>query len=1381
MMKNYLILVCLCFFSLFLIAKEDWNHLQFKLLDTESGLYNNQGRRIIECPDGQMLIGMEGMISVYNGCISRNNPANSQDGSFLNYSFDRKKSYHWSSSKEDEYIDKQGRLWIKDYYNLLLFDLNSYTYIYSVDSILACSGVTDKLKNFFLDENKDAWLFTERGQLYHYDWENPAQLIYDGLTDKDCFLGNVCSVLRVGDLCFFFLREGYMYCYDMNTYSYVYKDDMFASEKGKRLNDVIYYTLKQLDKERFCLMVRGNQGKDGVYVYNIKQRRWQELFLMENLNDIAIDKYKNIWVGSNGAGLYIWRMEDESLLSFKNLSVIGYGKFKNPYIYKFYVDSLDGIWLVTSGNGILYYNEKAIVGYNILSDEMPESMKDIRVMCRLRNGKIALGGVSGVSFYSQADNKIVPIDKIESIFCMHLAEDDRGKLWISSISSGLFCFDIETEVLIKYSPENVKGMPDKAIRFCYPLGNGKFLLCNGLNNLGYFYPETSEFVSFTERFPQLQKFRTLVQVVPLEDNRLLAAAQNGMFVYDAKTDEVTVFETGALMPAHLEKQINSKFNHVCRDSRGLWWIANPDGLNLYNPETQTLKKFSMADGLPNSCVQTVIEDVNRDIWVATSCGLARISLIKDESSSEGYSYHMINLTSYDGALRGEYLERSAVSLPNDKLCFGGIGGMTIVSPLDIEWGATSRKPIFVRLSLFNQLIEENGLYNGRKILQTTISQTQTIELNYNENFFSVGFSALNYENQSQTYFRYKLDGMDNNWTVQHCPDGYCRVSYTGVRPGKYTLRVYFSNSGFHWSEPAVLTIVVNPPLWATWWAYFIYALILLLLVRYVLKLYIVRKREKIRLEQEAITQREQQKLDEMKFRFFTNVSHEFRTPLTLIITPLEVLLKQVNDTQLHRQLEIIYHSAKDLLQMVNQLLDFRRLEKKGEHLNMMLVDIVPFIEMTYQSFTEIAKQKNIHYMLENRLSSKQEFFYIDQDKVHKILNNLLSNAFRFTPDGGYITFIAEFTTEKELRVSIIDTGMGMNEEDAQRVFDRFYQVRASAQASSSSFTGSGIGLHLVKEYVEMLQGSILVESEIGKGSTFCVTLPEIQAPEDAVADFSRHKKDGEFMDKNKPISQDAKVKAASVTTVLVVEDNARFREFLSSTLSAMYNVITAPDGEEGLSMARNMTPDLIVSDVMMPNMDGLELCRLLKSDIKTSHIPIILLTAKNTPESRTEGYEVGADSYIAKPFNMDMLLIRIAKLLEQREKRRDIFTRGANISPRQLTINSIDEDLIARAMECMEKNIGNADYSVEALSRDVGMDRTHLYRKMQAIIGQTPSEFMRTVRLKRAANLLESGKYSVADVSLMVGFNTQKYFTNYFKEMFGVMPGAYRSQKTEKK
>ena len=724
----------------------------------------------------------------------------------------------------------------------------------------------------------------------------------------------------------------------------------------------------------------------------------------------------------------------------------------------------------------------------------------------------------------------------------------------------------------------------------------------------------------------------------------------------------------------------------------------------------------------------------------------------------------------DGLQSGMFYDHAALKAKNGTLYFGGAHGFNYFNPGHMVYEEAASQPILTGLSIFNTPVRVGKEYEGHVILSAPMNRTDKIELRYDENFISIEFSGLNYANPDHTYYKYRLKNYEEGWVESHAT-AQGRAVYTGLRPGEYEFEVYAANGDKVWSkEPARLSIVVHPPFWATYYAMAVYVLMVVGMVYWISRMYVHREKEKMMEERRANARRQQEHLEEMKLRFFTNISHEFRTPLTLILTPLGSLIKQQSDVDLKQRLVVIYRNAEKLLQLVNQLLDFRKLEMQGERLSVSMGDIVVFVRDAVEAFCELVKEKGVTLAFESKIGHL--YMNYDHDKVYKVVNNLLSNAVKFTPSGGRIAVRVENSVRngrEYVAVSVRDTGCGMEEKDKERIFTRFYQVESSHKSQS----GSGIGLHLVKGYVDLHGGEITVDSRPGEGSVFTFFLPtDLQHDEKVTI---AHGEDKETVGVSVPsAAEDGSEPSGERKKLLIVEDNADFRAYLVHEFSSDFDVVEAGDGAEGEEMVREEWPDLVISDLMMPKRDGIAFCQRMKNDIHTSHIPFILLTAKMSDDARIESYKAGADSYISKPFNFEMLQVRVQKLIEQRETRKETFKKNIEITPSEITTTSLDEEFVKKAVAFVEKNMDDSEYSLEDLSSDLGLSKTHLNRKLTVILNMKPLQFIRSIRLKRAAQLLVGSQYNVVEIADKVGFNTIKYFNRYFKEEFGMTPTQYR-------
>ena len=637
------------------------------------------------------------------------------------------------------------------------------------------------------------------------------------------------------------------------------------------------------------------------------------------------------------------------------------------------------------------------------------------------------------------------------------------------------------------------------------------------------------------------------------------------------------------------------------------------------------------------------------------------------------------------------------------------------------------------------------------------SATTTLKLPPSAQDLTLHLSTFTPLHSQNIRFAFRHAGRHEEWNV--LPQGQNSIHLSQLSKGDNSLEIKSTDANGHWNETQsqVLHIYRAPWWYETYAAYFLYVLgavaVLFIYIRHVLK------RQQAKNQQAA-----QKQMEEMKYRFFTNISHELRTPLTLIIAPLEYLLKKEENPDTRKQLKTIDRNAHNLLSLVNQLLDFRRIEMKGETLALETFNLKDMLSRIYESFLPMSEEKNIRF--DFHCHSETFLVTADSPKIEKVVNNLLSNAFKFTPQGGHVTLKAypEPSDGREMAViQVEDDGIGIPTEEQTHIFERFHQA-----SSHKGNTGSGIGLNVAKEYVQMHHGKINVSSSPGKGSRFTVRITggnigHVPSPLLPAAPQQENPMD------NPPLPVDYTVRSK----ILLVEDNNDFRHYLQEELRRHFVVFEASDGEEGEAVALQQKPDIIITDLMMPKMDGIELCKRIKHNIDVSHIPIILLTASASVENEERGYKEGADAYMTKPFKWEILTARIHNLLAQRRQQQNEFKQNAEVEAKDVTISPADEDFLNKALRFVEKNMDNSEYSVDELSDDMAMSRATLFRKMRSVIGMSPTDFIRNTRLKRAAQLITEGRLSVTEIAYSVGYSSPGHFTKSFKKEFGVLPTQY--------
>ncbi len=1308
------------------------DHYAFTPIDCSDGLSGNRVRNIIQLRDGRIAINANEIVSIY-------------DGTSFQY-------FHYNKSNIIPLNDYVGHhriyvnedyIYIKDWYKLMAININEERFEQHLDSLFKSYGVKGALVNFFVDEAGNYWMLTDDDVLLYRDYAGGKTVEFlKNVSMNGDERDRLLDIAVVNQQVFLFYNSSLMVCYDLETSRELYRE--YALDEKQDISATLLVVPR--GKYLYYLM---NGRKTEALRFDIELRKWEVILETEyRLNVLSVGKEHDIWITSQ-AGLWVC---DEKLQNKQFIPTLEFvdGKEIKTEVSTVFNDNQGGTWIGTLDRGICYYHPNRFKFKNVGKVFFPniDQNGEVSVSCFVEDahGGILVGTRQGLLRYSLSESKLsFEAGLPRNLRCNGLTKDSRQRIWLSSVEA-LFCIQNGKS----------RSYPVRDVAKVFEAPDKNLYICSYIDGLCLLNPDTGELKKIEES--EGRQINSVSQIRNYKEGMLIGICNLGLFTYDYKKQVLTA-------PVFKDKKAWQDFydlhhySDLYVDSRNLVWLATQDGLIVWNQKNEEIRMFYMENGLVNNSIQAISEDRHHVMWITTSYGISCVNVVQEGGRTE---YSFSNFNHSDGVIEREFLERSVYVTKDDVILMGGIDGFNEFRINKLPPVKQDMKPLFVNFHLFGKKVEMDKAYDGNVLLSEPVSATQKIILNYDQNFVSFDFSALNYINRSQTHYRYRLTGLDKEWHEIVSPTGTGTASYANLPPGTYDLEVYAANNSKQWgSSSATIQIIVKNPYWKTPLAYFIYCLLIALSIYWALSSYLRMNKRKLQKAQE-------EELNQMKFRFFTNISHEFRTPLTLIITPLESLIKEVGDVNLKKKLQLIYRNSKELLYLVNQLLDFRRLEMQGEKLFLVKGNIVEFVHSVKSSFDNLAQEEKIFFEIEDKIT-EELYINFDREKILKVLNNLLSNAFKFTHSGGMVQVVLDTYEAPDgilyFRFSVKDTGVGIPRKELPHIFDRFYQVK-----NEEDKMGSGIGLHLVKEYVELHSGKIEVESEANKGSSFNVYLPiqsGFESGEVAKEDIIQ---DGQNID----VQSEKDLRANKEYTILLVEDNKEFRYYMSELLSKKYNVLEAEDGEEGEWIATTKFPDLIISDVMMPKVDGLELCKRIKSNIQVSHIPVILLTARSTDESKLFGYESGADEYISKPFNLDILLLRIQKLINEEKARQKSFSQGINIDPGEVTITSVDEQFIGKVCAMIRKNMDNPEYSVEKLSADVGMERTVLYRKLNAIAGQTPSDFIRSIRLKHAAQLLNKG-YQVGEVADMVGFNTPKYFTKYFKQAFGVTPSQYKA------
>ncbi|HMQ45965.1 MAG TPA: two-component regulator propeller domain-containing protein [Saprospiraceae bacterium] len=805
------------------------------------------------------------------------------------------------------------------------------------------------------------------------------------------------------------------------------------------------------------------------------------------------------------------------------------------------------------------------------------------------------------------------------------------------------------------------------------------------------------------------------------------------------------------------------------DHQNRLWVGTDSGLNLLDRKTGKFISYYERDGLASGIIQSILEDSSGNIWVSTQQGISCLTFSGNKTRVKNYN-------SFDGLQDNFFNDDAAVKSKAGHLIFGGVSGLSIFKPEDIRLDTIAPKIAITDFRLFNRSVPIGAMENGRIILFDDIAESSALILSHRDRVVSFEFTGLHFDEPRKLQYAYQLEGFDADWIYT---DASQRIAhYTNLPFGNFVFKVKSANGDGIWSEPVEVKLVLKPPFWRTGWAYSLYLLATIALIYLGVRVTRLRAEFRHSLQLERVEREKLEEVNRLKLQFFTNISHELRTPLTLIISPLEQLLENPADRKLYQLFTRMHFNANRLLTMINQLLDLRKSEAGQMKMKASEGNLAEFGKEITASFKNMADQKNIQLLF----SSEPEVIHawFDHDQFEKVLFNLLSNAFKFTPEGGGIT--VSIRQHEEIEIKVNDTGVGIPADHLPHIFDQFFQVESHRPEGARKGGGTGIGLALAKMIVEKHQGQIAVESTEGEGTTFTIKLlrgkDHFSADELYDIKETNHKLIPDFTVPEfseeaaltVPIQQNG---YGRKPLILIVEDNPDIRSYLRENLQDDYQIAEAADGQEGLDKALADTPNLVLADIAMPKMDGIDLCARLKSNLQTCHVPVILLTARTSLVFKVDGFEKGADGYVTKPFNMRLLAARIRNLINSRKALQEHFAKSLDLNPADLTLNSLDEQFLSRMKLVMERHMDDSEFSVDQLAVALNMSRVKLYRKLKGLTGKSPNQIIRGFRLKRAAQLLENGQYNVSDVTYMVGYNDLRSFREQFKKEFGVSPSKY--------
>ncbi len=1233
--------------------------------------------------------------------------------------------------------DKAGFLWIGTQNGLNLLDQknNSFKRFHNVPndlSSLAQNTVTD----IFLSSNGELWIGTAYGlhlmktqtvdDSIQYRFEN--HLYNEDLTNSSLhqFIHQIVETKgRDGKpIIWFTTQRGLKKLENGKIINYLIE--------GKTLGHNLFRTLISVEPENQYLIVGSEMG---LNFFDTHQNRFTKLLSdfdrKSNLShttvtSLHLDRGGVLWVGTkkglNKFDTYSKNFDAYSTASFDPTRSIITG-LKSDYHQNY--------WVSTMGGGLFRFDRKTFHPYKIQSEKENDFTNFIQTIFTDTRRNVWIG-TAGDGLYRFNESQITSnnlitkhahfhlnsLPKLSDDYVMSVEEDFQGNIWVGTWSGGLN----------KITPE------------------GKIQ-------------------NFTNQL--LIQAPLIVMRADKSGNLWIGTRGNGLYKMKLKDSEIGMHHFS--MTDKSAGLTNNFINAIYEDHAGRLWIGTEEGLCFFDTKSQKFNPQTIPNGYASKPIVSIEEDDKGRLWLGHWDGLTVINP-SDSTFSKNYDGH-------DRIQGGFFYSNVSFKDESGRLLFGGSNGFNIINPADVVARPLPAYLVVQNFQIFNKPIAVGEELEGRVILNKPMMEMSEIQLKHFENSISFEFTSLDYAAPEKVLYSYILEGFDKDWNYTTSERRF--ANYTNLNNGEYTFKVKATNIDGDWGNNlSELKLVIQPPWWKTVWAALLYFVAGVILLHYFRKLILMRATFIHDLKFERLQLENLENLNKAKLQFFTNISHEFRTPLTLILGPVQSLIESGESSKLSRdQLLTINNNAQRLLRLVNQLLDFRKSESGNLKLKVGEGNLVRFVKEIKLSFDGLAEKMNIEFTLNSSSSSIQVWF--DHDQFEKVFYNLLSNAFKNTPDGGKvrIQIVEEISS---VSVIIEDNGRGIKSEHFESIFQTFFSYD-----ESSHQTGTGIGLALAKSLIDSHHGSIEVESEeniftrfrvrILKGNDHFDKSDLLKEPVDLDPIENYPILDAGDLMMEATVHDDSTGHMDELPKLLIVEDNHEVRRYIKSIFFGRYLILEAENGKIGLEIAVEEIPDIIISDIMMPIMDGIALCSRLKENFKTSHIPVLLLTARTSLIFKVEGLETGADDYITKPFSPKVLQLKVRNLLRTRESQRKMFQSSdlLDIDPKHVTLSPIDEGFIKRIMDSVEKNMSIAEFSVEELGTEVGLSKTQLYRKLKALTGQSGNEFIRTMRLKRAAQLIEQNQLTIAEVTYEVGFNDLQYFRECFKKFFGLTPSEY--------
>lgn len=1359
--KKYLTVKFSLLFLWFSIVYSQDTNYQFKHLSPSDGLSQSSAIAIEQDSLGQIWVGTRDGLNSYNGTkftVFRNDP--------------KSKSSISNNDILSLEVDRSGHIWIGTHNGLNRYDpaKNVFkTFFHNSTENSLSNNIVEVVKEM---NNGEIWLATNNGlSIYNKDTNTFINVFHNQHNPQSISGNHIKSILESRDGTIWLgTTAGLSKLVAREKDSLLFKNFYLNKTNTKYDEPIVYQDIIQGYTDKQLLI---GTNANGVLKFDIATEELTPFFsrkeqksIYKDVRELMIDSSGSLWVGTY-FGLNIVT-KDRKISKLLHEPTEPNSLSKNS-IKCFYTDKKGSVWVGTYYGGINIWDNSNVNYLNYNQNKGRTGLNYDVVSSITHDGKDQIyfgteGG--GINVLNKRENRIwyinksnfrdLPDDNIKSLLLLN-----EENLWVGTYKAGIALYNIKKNKFENHNiPDNLKKSVKATPIFSIKQGGNKFIwLGTWGKGLIRYNIEKKDFTTYlhdTSNSKSLSNNFIRSILVDSKDN-VWVGTQSGLNVISKDVGVERYFFNN-------ETRFGDDILCVFEDNNNQIWVGTRSkGLFMLNEHG-----FDAIDLVyKNKKVMTIngiLED-DKNLWISSNQGL-----IKFNPKNKDVLIYDIN----DGLISNEFNDNSCLKVGNSMFYYGGPAGVTSFNSEKISTNVFSPQVVISNLKINGKSVTVN---ENQSILNKSISYTESIELLYDQVNFGLEFAIPNFINPGSNLYQYRLLGLTENWTTTDQAE----VNYTVQKPGNYVFEVKGANNDGVWNTSVTrLLINVKPAPWRSIWAFILYGILIFGVLLGLGKMIRSQAKLKHKLQLEHLESIRKQEINDAKLQFFTNISHEFRTPLTLITGPLQQLLSDYKGSSfVYKKLMVIESNAKHLLQLINRLMDFRKLEHKKFKLEAAEGNIIKFVKEIYLSFKEFAKVNGYEYSF--YAEEDEIFVYYDRIKLEQVFYNLISNAFKYTPVNGCVSIDVR-KAANYITIDIKDTGQGIPEKYRDKVFDRFFEIPNYRDTKTAPLTGTGIGLSIAKNIIDLHQGSISVMENSDVGSVFRVILPlgKAHLDEDQLVKNFKYSDDISLYTSQKSylsLRDRNKIKELLIDTykdtILLVEDNVHLRKFMKDLLNDDYNVIEAGNGKEAFKKALQHLPQLIVSDVIMPVMVGTELCAKIKENIKTSHIPVVLLTSRTSLLYKFEGLESGADDYISKPFDVREFQLRIKNLIDSSNRLRNKFSEEHDFIPNEMVITSVDENLLRKALKIVDENIANDQFDIPTFSSELGVSRTLLFTKIKAWTNFTPNEFIQEIRMNKAAQLLEKDKLNIAQVCYKVGFKNPKYFSKRFHKKFGMSPTEY--------